>query len=143
VSFLALARTLGALGFRPICLRGVSVPRALERRIAVTAGAGIVVALNARIAAFSLRSEDALQLPFGRFLYGDLSPMASTRFGQAFVVMTLGFAFVLALVYLSWLLDRVDLLVPAFVLSVALLSGLSLSGHDAVDAGSSWATEAA
>ena len=69
--------------------------------------------------------------------------MAATRFGQAFVVMTLGFAFVLALVYLSWLLDRVDLLVPAFALSLGLLAGLSLSGHDAVDAGSSWATEAA
>ena len=31
----------------------------------------------------SLRAEDALQLPFGRFLYGDLSPFADdTRFGR-------------------------------------------------------------
>jgi copper transport protein len=141
--FLGLALAVGALGFRLVCLRGLDVPRPLERRIAVAAGLGAILSLEAGIAAFSLRSNDALQLPFGRFLYGDLSPMAATRFGQAFVVMTLGFAFVLALVYLSWLLDRVDLLVPAFVLSLGLLAGLSLSGHDAVDAGSSWTTEAA
>jgi copper transport protein len=141
--FLGLALVVGALGFRLICLRGLDVPRALERRIAVAAGLGAVVSLQAGIAAFSLRSEDALQLPFERFLYGDLSPMAATRFGQAFVVMTLGFAFVLALVYLSWLLDRVDLLVPAFALSLGLLAGLSFSGHDALDAGSSWMTEVA
>lgn len=141
--FLALALTIGSLGFRLICLRGLAVPQALERKIAVAAGLGVVVALQVGIAAFSLRSEDALQLSFGKFLYGDLSPIAATRFGQAFVVMTLGFAVVLALLYLSWLTDRVALLVPAFVLSVAFTAGLSLSGHDAVDAGSSWSTELA
>jgi copper transport protein len=141
--FLGLALAVGALGFRLVCLRGLEVPLALERRIAVAAGLGAVVSLQAGIAAFSLRSEDALQLPFERFLYGDLSPMAATRFGQAFVVMTLGFAFVLALVYLSWLLDRVDLLMPAFALALVLLAGLSVSGHDAVDAGSWWLTEIA
>ncbi len=141
--FLGLALAVGALGFRLVCLRGLDVPLALERRIAVAAGIGAAVSLQAGIAAFSLRSEDALQLPFERFLYGDLSPMAATRFGQAFVVMTLGFAFVLALVFLSWLLDRVDFLVPAFVLALGLLAGLSVSGHDAVDAGSSWLTETA
>ena len=57
--------------------------------------------------------------------------------------MTLGFALVLALVYLAWLLDRVVFLVPAFALSIVFVSGLSLSGHDAVDAGSSWKTEIA
>jgi putative copper export protein len=61
----------------------------------------------------------------------------------AFVTMTLVFALVLALVYLSWLLDRVEFLVPAFVLAVVFVGGLSLSGHDAVDAGSSWKTEIA
>jgi copper transport protein len=81
-----------------------------------------------------------LQLPFADFLYGDLSPMAATRFGHAFVVMTLGFAGVLALLFLSWLLDRTDLLVPAFVLSVIFAGGLSWSGHDALDPGSSWKT---
>jgi putative copper export protein len=115
----------------------------LERRIAVTAGVGALVSLHAGIAAFSLRSNDALQLPFARFLYADLSPMAATRFGRAFVVMTLGFALVLALVYVAWLLERVEYLVPAFVLATVLVSGLSLSGHDAADAGSSWKTELA
>ena len=141
--FLGIALTIGALGFRLIVLRGLAVPRALERRIAVAAGIGCVVALEAGIAAFSLRAEDALQLPFGRFLYGDLSPMASTRFGEAFVAMTLVFALVLALVYLSWLLDRVRYQVPAFALAVAFAGGLSLSGHDAVDPGSSWKSEIA
>ncbi len=141
--FLGMALTIGALGLRLVVLRGLEVPLGLERRIAVAAGLGAVVTLQAGIAAFSLRAEDALQLPFGRFLYGDLSPMASTRFGTAFVAMTLGFALVLALVYLSWLLDRVAYLVPAFVLSLVFVGGLSLSGHDAVDPGSSWLTEAA
>jgi len=138
--FLGLALTIGALGLRVICLRGLAVPRALERRIVVAAGLGAVISLHAGIAAFSLRAEDALQLPFGAFLYGDLSPMAATRFGQAFVVMTLGFALVLALLYLAWLLDRTDLLLPAFVLSLVFAGGLSWSGHDALDPGSSWKT---
>ena len=58
------------------------------------------------IVAFLLRAEDALQLPFGRFLYGDLAPVANgTRFGTAFVAMTLGFALVSALA-LPRLADR-------------------------------------
>jgi copper transport protein len=138
--FLGLALTIGSLGLRVICLRGVPVPLALERRLVVTSGLGAVVSLQAGIAAFSLRAEDALQLPFGNFLYGDLSPMAATRFGQAFVVMTLGFALVLTLLFLAWLLDRTDLLVPAFVLSLFFVGGLSWSGHDALDPGSSWKT---
>jgi copper transport protein len=138
--FLGLALTIGSLGLRVICLRGLAVPRVLERRLVVASGLGAVVSLQAGIAAFSLRAEDALQLPFGNFLYGDLSPMAATRFGQAFVVMTLGFAFVLALLFLAWLLDRTDLLVPAFVLSLFFAGGLSWSGHDALDPGSSWKT---
>ena len=141
--FLGIALAIGALGLRLIVLRGLEVPRELDRKISVAAGLGAVVALHAGIAAFSLRAEDALQLPFGKFLYGDLSPMAATRFGSAFVTMTLGFALVLALVYLSWLLDRVAFLVPAFVLSLLFAGGLSLSGHDAVDPGSSWKTEIA
>ncbi|HEY1514622.1 MAG TPA: CopD family protein [Gaiellaceae bacterium] len=141
--FLGLALTIGALGLRLIVLRGLRVPQQLERRIAVAAGLGAVATIHAGIIAFSLRAEDALQLPFGRFLYGDLSPMAKTRFGYAFVTMTLVFAFVLALVYVSWLLDRVEPLVPALVLAVVFAGGLSLSGHDAVDRGSSWKTEVA
>jgi copper transport protein len=143
VWFLGMALAIGALGLRVIVLRGLEVPRPLERRIAVAAGLGAAVTLQAGIAAFSLRAEDALQLPFNRFLYGDLSPMAATRFGTAFVAMTLGFALVLALVYLAWLLDRVVFLLPAFALALVFVGGLSLSGHDAVDPGSSWLTELA
>jgi copper transport protein len=138
--FLGLALTIGTLGLRLICLRGLAVPRALERRIVVASGLGALLSLQAGIAAFSLRAEDALQLPFSAFLYGDLSPMAATRFGHAFVVMTLGFALVLALLYLAWLLDRTDLLLPAFVLALLFAGGLSWSGHDALDPGSSWKT---
>jgi copper transport protein len=141
--FLSLALAIGTLGFRLICLRGVAVPQALDRKLSVTAGLGVVVALQAGIAAFSLRAEDALQLPFGRYLYGDLSPMAATRFGRAFVVMTLGYTVVLALIYLAWLLDRKAFLCPALVFSLLLVSGFSLSGHDAVDKGSSWLSELA
>jgi copper transport protein len=138
--FVGIALTIGTLGLRLICLRGLEVPRRLERRIVVASGVGAVLSLQAGIAAFSLRAEDALQLPFSAFLYGDLSPMAATRFGHAFVVMTLGFALVLALLYLAWLLDRTDLLVPAFVLALLFAGGLSWSGHDALDPGSSWKT---
>jgi copper transport protein len=120
--FLGIALAIGAIGFRLLCLRGLEVPRALDRRLAVAAGIGVVVALQAGIAAFSLRSEDALQLPLGRFMYADLSPIGATPFGHAFVAMTLGFALVLA---------------------VGFAGGLSLSGHDAVDAGSSWKSKAA
>ncbi|HZT90848.1 MAG TPA: CopD family protein [Gaiellaceae bacterium] len=141
--FVGLALAIGTLGLRLICLRGLAVPLAAQRRLSVAAGLGAAVSIVAGIAAFSLRSEDALQLPLGKFLYGDLSPMAATRFGEAFVTMTLGFALVLALVFCSWLLDRVEPLVPAFALSLLLVGGLSLSGHDAVDPGSSWKTEIA
>jgi copper transport protein len=141
--FLGMALAIGALGLRLLVLRGLEVPRELDRKIAVAAGLGAAFTLQAGIAAFSLRAEDALQLPFNRFLYGDLSPMAATRFGSAFIAMTLGFALVLALVYLAWLLDRVVFLVPAFVLALVFVGGLSLSGHDAVDPGSSWLTELA
>jgi copper transport protein len=141
--FLGLALTIGSLGLRVICLRGLPVPRTLERRIVVASGLGAAVSLQAGVAAFSLRAEDALQLPFGDFLYGDLSPMAATRFGRAFVVMTLGFALVLALLFLAWLLDRSELLLPAFVLSLLFAGGLSWSGHDALDPGSSWKTAVA
>jgi copper transport protein len=141
--FIGLALTIGALGLRLIVLRRVEIPVVLHRQIAVLAGAGSVLALQAGVAAFSLRSEDALQLPLARFLYADLSPIAQSRFGQAFVVMTLGFALVLALIYLSWLLDRVEPLIPALALALVFAGGLSVSGHDAVDPGSSWKTEIA
>ena len=142
--FLCFALLIGSLAFRLVILRGVSLPRQVERRLFWLAGIGVVGAIELGIVAFALRCEDVLQLPFSKYIYGDLTPIADgTRFGRAFTTMTLALAFVAALLYLAWLLERPSLLVPALVLSLALISGLSLSGHDAVDAGSSKATELA
>jgi copper transport protein len=141
--FLSFAVLIGSLGFRLICLREPVPPR-VSKRLYVLSGIGVAGAIEVGILAFCLRTEDVLQLPFSKYIYGDLTPIAQgTRFGKAFVIMTLGFALVAALVFLSWLLERRDLLIVAFVVSIALVSGLSLSGHDAVDAGSSKATELA
>jgi len=134
VYFVCLALLIGGIGFRLAVVRG-PVPAAFERRFYLVTLAAVVAAVQVGIAAFLLRAEDALDLPVGRFLYGDLSPFAGgTRFGIAFVVMTLGFAVVTALVYLAWLTERPrPFLWPALVLSLGLASGLSLSGHSAVD----------
>jgi copper transport protein len=141
--FVALALLLGGLGFRLLIARGPLPPRA-ERRFYVLAGLGAIATLEVGILAFLLRAEDALQLPFGRFVYGDLAPIAGgTRFGEAFIAMTLGFALVSALLFVAWLTDRTALLWPAFVLGLGFASGLSLSGHSAADAGSSWKSEIA
>jgi copper transport protein len=140
--FLSLALLIGGLGFRLLVLRRPLSQRA-ERRFFLITGAAVVATLNVGIAAFLMRAEDALQLPFGRLLYGDLTPIARTRFGTAFIAMTLGFALVAALLFLAWLSDRAVLLWPAFLLGLAFTSGLSLSGHSAADAGSSWKSELA
>jgi copper transport protein len=135
--FLALALLAGGLGFRLLVVRGPLGPAA-QRRFYHVLAAGSIGMLEVGILAFLLRAEDALQLPFVDFLYGDLSPLATTRFGTAFVAMTLGYALVSALVFLAWLTERESLLWPAFVLALGFASGLSLSGHSAVDTGSSW-----
>jgi copper transport protein len=141
--FLALALLVGGIGFRLLVARGPLPPRA-EKRFYVLTGIGALATLNLGVVAFVLRAEDALQLPFGRLLYGDLSPIVSgTRFGQAFIAMTLGFALVTAFLFLAWLTDRTALLWPAFLLGLGFVSGLSLSGHSAADAGSSWKSELA
>jgi len=142
IYFLALALVVGGLGFRLLVVRGPLTPRA-EKRFFILTGIGVVATIDVGIAAFILRAEDALQLPFGRLLYGDLSPIAHSRFGAAFIAMTLGFALVAALLFLAWLADRTVLLWPAFLLGLAFASGLSLSGHSAADAGSSWKSELA
>jgi copper transport protein len=135
--FVFLALLVGGLGFRLLVLPR-SLPHRLERRFFWVTGIGVVGALEVGIAAFLLRAEDALQLPLGDFLYGDLSPFANgTRFGSAFIAMTLGFALVAALLFLAWLTERRTLLWIAFGLALAFASGLSLSGHSAVDRGSS------
>ena len=120
--FLALALLAGGLGFRLLIVRG-PLGEAAQRRFYQLLGVGVVGALEVGIVAFLLRAEDALQLPFVNFLYGDLSPLAKTRFGYAFVAMTLGFALVAALVFLAWLSDREWLLWPAFVLALGFASG--------------------
>lgn len=141
--FVALALLVGGLGFRLLCLRG-PLPAALERRFFSIAGLGAVTVLEVGVIAFLLRAEGALQLPFGRFLYGDLSPIAGgTRFGIAFIAMTLGYAFVAALLFLGWLTGKLAFLWAAFVVGLGFASGLSLSGHSAVDAGASWLSQLA
>ena len=131
--FVCLALVIGGIAFRLVVLPR-EVPHALERVFYAFALIGPIAAIQVGILAFLLRAQDALQLPLGRFLYGDLSPFAGgTRFGIAFVVMTLGFAVVTALVYLAWLTERRRLLWPALALSLGLAAGLSLSGHSAVD----------
>jgi copper transport protein len=133
--FICLALLTGGLGFRLFVLRDAATPEA-ERRFYWVTAVGVIGALEVGIVAFLLRAQDALQLPFTSFLYGDLSPFAKdTRFGQAFVVMELGFALVSALLFLAWLTERRWLLWPAFLLSLGLGSGLSLASHQSDDRG--------
>jgi len=135
--FVALALLIGGLGFRLLVLRG-PVSAVYERRFYWLTGIGVVGVLEVGIAAFLLRAEDALQLPFERFVYGDLSPIAGgTRFGTAFIAMTLGYALAAGLLFLAWLTGRQALLWAALAVAVGFAAGLSLSGHSAVDAGSS------
>ena len=141
--FLALALLVGGLGFRLLVLRGRPLSASAENRFFALTGVGAFATINIGIGAFILRAEDALQLPFGRLLYGDLTPIAHSRFGTAFIAMTLGFALVSALLFLAWLTDRAVFLWPAFLLGLGFVSGLSLSGHSAADAGSSWKSQLA
>jgi copper transport protein len=128
IYFLGLALLVGGIGFQLLIDR-----RAPAKRFFVVTGIGAVVVLETGIVAFLLRAEDALQLPFGDFLYGDLSPLShGTRFGEAFIAMELGFAFVTAFLVLAWVTDRQRLLWVAFVLGLVFASGLSLSGHSSV-----------
>jgi copper transport protein len=136
--FVSLALLVGGLGFRLLVAR-----RPLPERFYALTAIGAAATLNVGVAAFILRAEDALQLPFSRLLYGDLSPIARTRFGSAFIAMTLGFALVTALLFLAWLTEREALLWPAFAIGLVFVSGLSLSGHSAADAGASWKSELA
>ena len=121
--FLSLALLIGGMAFRLVVLPR-AVPPAAERRSFIVIGIGAVVVLEVGIAAFLLRAEDALQLPFSKLLYGDLSPIVKgTRFGMAFIAMTLGYALVAALVFLAWLTDRIRLLWPALAIGLLFESG--------------------
>jgi copper transport protein len=142
--FLGLALLVGGLAFRLLVVGGRATP-AVERRFYLVTGAGVVACIELGTLGFLLRARDAFQLPLGRLIYGDLSPLAEgTRFGTAFIAMTLGFALVAALIFLAWLTDRpLPFLWMAFVVGLVLCSGLSLSGHSAVEAGSTWRSELA
>jgi copper transport protein len=141
--FLGLALLVGGLAFRLLVVGRRATP-ALERRFYFVMAAGVVASMELGILGFLLRARDAFQVPLGRLVYGDLSPLAQgTRFGTAFIFMTLGFALVAAIIFIAWLADRPVLLWPALALGLFLTSGLSLSGHSAVEAGSSWRTELA
>jgi copper transport protein len=141
--FVGLALLVGGLAFRLLVLRGRTTPE-LDRRFYWIVGAGVVGSIELGILGFVMRAADAFQLPLGQLVYGDLSPLArGTRFGTAFIAMTLGFALVAAILFLAWLLERPVLLWPAFFLGLVLCSGLSLSSHSAVEANSSWRSELA
>jgi copper transport protein len=138
--FVSLALLLGTTGLRLLVLREPLSPR-LSNWLYGLATAGGIAVLNVGIAAFVMRAADALQVPFVDLLYGDLSPIATkTRFGVAFVAMTLGYAVVTALVLLAWILDRPRLQWPAFLIGLAFASGLSLSGHQGVEPNSTFVT---
>ena len=141
--FVCLALVLGSLGMRLLVLPRTVPPR-LSHWLHVLAGFGALAAVDVGIVAFIVRAEDALQLPFVDLMYGDLSPFATkTRFGVAFVAMTLAFAFVSALVFLSWVFERRALLWGAFAISVGFASGLSLAGHSAVEPNAWWLSQLA
>ncbi len=137
----SLSLLIGAVGFRLIVLRGRELPPRLSNRLYFVAAAGGVATLNVGVAAFVMRAADALQLPLVDLLYGDLSPMATkTRFGIAFIAMTLGFALATALVLVAWIFDAARLLWPAFAVALGFATGLSLAGHQGVEPNSTWAT---
>ena len=143
IVFAALALLIGPLVLRLLVLRGPVSPR-LERRFDVVGVVAALLVIDAGIMAFVLRASNALQLPLGDLPYGDLQPFAEkTRFGVAFLVMTVGFGIVAALLLVGWILDRPALRWPALALSVVLTSGLSLSGHQATEPNASVAAQLA
>jgi copper transport protein len=141
--FSALALLIGPLVVRLLILRG-PVPEALERRFHLASVVAAFLVIDVGIAGFVLRASNALQLPIADLPYGDLQPFAEkTRFGVAFLVMTVGFGTVAALLLVGWVFDRLELRWPALVISLALISSLSLSGHQATEPNSSALSELA
>ena len=141
--FGALALLIGPLVVRLLVLRG-PVPEVLERRFHLASVLAAFLVIDIGIAAFVLRASNALQLPVVDLPYGDLQPFAEkTRFGVAFLVMTVGFGIAAALLLVGWVFDRLDLRWPALAISIALAGGLSLSGHQATEPNSSSFSELA
>jgi copper transport protein len=142
--FSALAVLIGPLVVRLAILRDAPVPAPLERRFHLVSVVAAFLVIDVGIAGFVLRASNALQLPLADLPYGDLQPFAEkTRFGVAFLVMTVGFGIVAALLLVGWVFDRLELRWPALVVSLALVSGLSLSGHQATEPNSSALSELA
>jgi copper transport protein len=141
--FGALALLIGPLVVRLLVLRG-PVPARLERGFHVLGVVAAFLVIDVGIAAFVLRASNALQLPIADLPYGDLQPFAEqTRFGVAFLVMTVGFGIVAALLLVGWVFDTVALRWAALALSLALVSGLSLSGHQATEPNAAWLAQLA
>ena len=89
---------------------------AVERRFHLVPTVAAFAVIDVGIVVFLVRASNALQLPSATS-YGDLQPFAeNTRFGVAFLVMTVGFAVVAALLSLP-ALDRLELRLPALALS--------------------------
>jgi copper transport protein len=131
IAYLGLAVVAGGLAVRLLVLPR-TLPERLDQAFFALVGAATVVTTNAGIAALLLRAGAALQLPFDRFLYADLSPFAGgTRFGIAWVWMTLACAVVGTLLTLAWLRRSRAPLWPALALVLALAAGFSSSGHSA------------
>lgn len=141
--FIALALLIGPLAMRLLILGG-PLPDRLEQLFHIVAVVAALAAINAGIAAFVVRASNALQLSFSDLVYGDLQPFAEkTRFGVAFLVMTVGLGVVAALLMVAWAFDRSGPRWWALGLSIALASGLSLSGHQATESNASRVSELA
>ncbi len=141
--YLAIALLVGGLAFRVVLLRGLELPPRLRRALLISTAAGVVASIEIGVVGFLLRAVNVLQVPFAEFLYGDLSPLANgTRFGQAFIALTLGFVVVAALITFAWLSDRTWPLAVALPFTLALCTGLALSGHSSTG-GQAWASELA
>lgn len=131
LAYLGLAVLAGGLVLRLLVLPR-TLPERLDQAFFALVGAATIVTANAGIAALLLRADAALQLPFDRFLYADLSPFAGgTRFGLAWVWMTLGCVLAGVLITLAWLRRTRAPLWPALALALALAAGFSWSGHSA------------
>jgi copper transport protein len=141
--FVALALLIGPLSMRLLVV-GRPMPDRLEQGFHLVTIFAALLAINAGIAAFVIRASNALQLPFAQLVYGDLQPFAEkTRFGVAFLVMTVGLGLVAALLMLAWALDLTAPRWWALGLSLFLASGLSLSGHQATEPNASRLAELA
>ena len=140
LSYLGLAILTGGLALRLLAFPR-TLPERLDRAFFALVGGATLLTIDAGIAGLLLRADAALQVPLERFLYADLSPFAGgTRFGIAWVWMTLGCALIGCVLTLAWLRRSRLLLWPALVLSLAVTSGFALSGHSASEPNSTGLT---